>query len=322
MSGPTAPAEVKPAAAARQGRTLGVRSRRRISLSFKVLIAVLTAVYALIPVFFVITASLNPLQTISGASLIPTRVTFDHYARLFNSPFHPWPQWILNSVIVSSLTAIIVVALCALAAYSFSRFRFRGRRLGLMALVLVQLFPNMLAFVALFLLLQAIGNALPSFSVAIPGVGTFEPARLGLNSLGGLILIYAGGALGFNTWLMKAYFDTVPYDLDESALVDGASHTQAFRYVVLPLVRPVLAVIAILSFISTYSDFILARVMLSSTENFTLAVGMTLFIRGQFTQQWGTFAAAAVIGALPIVITFLLLQRQLIGGLARGGVKG
>lgn len=312
--------ELADSVARRRGRQVGVRMRRRISLGFKVFIAILVAIYALVPVAFVVTAALNPLNTVSAASLIPSRITFDHFARLFNDPFHPWGQWIMNSVIVSSLTAIIVVSLTALAAYSFSRFRFRGRRLGLISLVIIQLFPNMLAIVALFLLLQAIGNAVPE-SLSIAGFEIPLP-QLGLNSLGGLILIYIGGALGFNTWLMKAYFDTVPYDLDESAMVDGATPFQAFRFVILPLVRPILAVIAILTFIGTYSDFILARVMLSSTENYTLAVGMTLFIRGQFTQQWGVFAAAAVIGALPIVITFLVLQRQLIGGLAKGGVKG
>jgi arabinogalactan oligomer/maltooligosaccharide transport system permease protein len=303
-----------------RNRQVGVRTRRRISVTFKSIVAVLVAIYALVPVFFVVTAALNPLNTVSASSLIPTRITFDHFARLFNDQFHPWAQWILNSVIVSSITAIFVVALTALAAYSFSRFRFRGRRLGLISLVIIQLFPNMLAIVALFLLMQVIGNAVPD-SIVLAGLNIPLP-QLGLNSLGGLILIYCGGALGFNTWLMKAYFDTVPYDLDESALVDGATHFEAFRYIVLPLVRPILAVIAILTFIGTYSDFIIARVILSSTENYTLAVGMTLFIRGQFTQQWGVFAAGAVIGALPIVATFLVLQRQLTGGLARGGVKG
>ena len=302
-------------------RTIGIKTRRRLSLTFKTIVAILVAIYALVPVAFVITAALNPLNTVSAASLIPDRMTLDHFGSLFNDPVHPWPLWILNSVIVSSITAAIVVGLCALAAYSFSRFKFRGRRLGLLSLVIIQLFPNLLAVVALFLLLQAVGNAVPD-SISIPGLGDVALPRLGLNSLGGLILIYIGGALGFNTWLMKAYFDTVPYDLDESALVDGATHFQAFRHVILPLVRPVLAVIAILTFIGTYSDFLLARVMLSSTPNYTLAVGLTLFIRGEFTRQWGVFAAAAVLGALPIVAIFLVLQRQLIGGLARGGVKG
>lgn len=302
-------------------REISMGTRRRISLTIKTIIAVLAAIYALIPVVFIVSAALNPLNTVSGASLIPPTVTLDHFTSLFNDPFHPWALWIFNSFIVSAITCVIVVALCALAAYSFSRFRFRGRRLGLISLVIVQLFPNLLAIVALFLLLQAIGNALPS-SVDLPGLGVVALPRLGLNSLGGLILIYIGGALGFNTWLMKAYFDTVPFDLDESAMVDGATPFQAFRFVVLPLVRPILAVIAILTFISTYGDFLLARVLLTDSNNYTLAVGMSLFIDGEFNRQWGVFAAGAVVGALPIVITFLVLQRQLIGGLSQGGVKG
>jgi arabinogalactan oligomer / maltooligosaccharide transport system permease protein len=319
---PTGKSTRQPAAAPRQRRSMGMRNRRRVSMSLKLAIAIATAFYALAPIAFVISSSLNPIQNIGANTLIPTRITLANYEQIFEpSRFHPWPTWIMNSVIVASISAIVVVALCALAAYSFSRFRFRGRRLGLISLVIIQLFPNMLAIVALFLLLQGIGQALPG-TLTIPGIGDIGLPRLGLNSLGGLILIYIGGALGFNTWLMKAYFDTVPYDLDESALVDGATHFQAFRLVVLPLVRPILAVIGILTFVATYSDFLLARVMLTSTENFTLAVGMSLFIRGQFSQQWGVFSAGALIGALPIVIVFLVLQRQLIGGLARGGVKG
>lgn len=291
---------------ARRTRTMGMRNRRRVGLILKVAIMLVALVFALFPVVFVISAALNPANTLVGLSVIPDRVTFDNFTRLFNSPLQPWPRWILNSVIVASTTAILVTSLTALAAYAFSRLRFRFRRQGLIALVIVQLFPNMLAFVALFLLLQAIGTVVP---------------QIGLNSLGGLILIYSGGALGFNTWLMKGYFDTLPYDLDESAMVDGATHFQAFWHIVLPLTRPILAVIGILTFIAAYSDFLLARVMLGSTENYTLAVGMTLFLR-EYNLEWGTFAAAALVGALPIVAVFLVLQRQLIGGLAQGGVKG
>ena len=263
-------------------------------------------VFALFPIAYVISAALNPANTLVGLGLIPDRVTLDNFTRLFNTPNAPWPRWIMNSVIVAGTTAILVTSLTAFAAYAFSRLRFRFRRHALIALVIVQLFPNMLAFVALFLLLQAIGNVIP---------------QLGLDSLGGLILVYSGGALGFNTWLMKGYFDTLPFDLDESAMVDGATSFQAFWHIILPLVRPILAVIGILTFISAYSDFLLARVLLSATENYTLAVGMTLFLR-EYNLEWGTFAAAALVGALPIVVVFLVLQRQLIGGLAQGGVKG
>ncbi len=290
----------------RRTRTMGTRNRTRLALGIKLIVATAAAAFALVPVLFVVSAALNPSNSLIGLGIIPTRMTLDNFESLFTDPLNPFPRWILNSVVVSGLTAVIVVTLTSMAAYSFSRFRYRGRRVGLLALVIIQLFPNMLAIVALFLLLQAIGNVVP---------------LLGLDSLGGLILVYSGGALGFNTFLMKGYFDTLPRDLDESARVDGASNTQVFLLVLLPLVRPILAVVGILSFIATYSDFLLARILLSSTENYTLAVGLTLFLR-EYTTEWGVFGAAALVGAVPIVLTFLILQRQLIGGLATGGVKG
>lgn len=280
---------------------------RRVDIGLKVLVASAAVVYALFPVAWIVSAALGPSNSLVNQELIPRGATLDNFLRLVNDPQHPFLLWIWNSIKISGISAILIVSLTALAAYSFSRFRYRGRRTGLLFILLVQLFPNTLALVALFLLLRQLGEITP---------------WLGLNSHGGLILIYTGGALGFNTWLMKGYFDTVPRDLDESALVDGASPLQAFWYVLLPLVRPILAVIGVLTFIGTYSDFLLARVMLKSTENYTLAVGMTLFIRGQYTQEWGVFAAAALVGALPIVLIFLVLQRQLVGGLTGGSVKG
>ncbi len=288
-------------------RGWGVTRRRRLDVGLKLLIASAAVLYALFPVVFIVSAALSPTNSLVSAELIPRGATLDNFARLVNDPQHPFLLWIWNSIKVSGISAVLIVALTALAAYSFSRFRYRGRRTGLLFILLVQLFPNTLALVALFLLLQQLGDVIP---------------WLGLNTQGGLILIYTGGALGFNTWLMKGYFDTVSRDLDDAARVDGASGFQAFRYVLLPLVRPILAVIGLLTFIGTYSDFLLARVMLKSTENYTLAVGMTFFIRGQYTREWGVFAAAALVGALPIVLIFFALQRQLVGGLTRGGVKG
>lgn len=290
----------------------GFRSARqseRFNLFLKLLIAILAALFALYPVAWIFSAALSPSNSLVNSRLIPVGASAANFVRLWSDPRHPFLLWMWNSIKVSSLTSLITVSLCALAAYSFSRFRYRGRRSGLLAILLVQLFPNTLAIVALFLLLQQIGK--------VPGF-----AWLGLNTLGGIILIYSGGALGFNTWLMKGFFDSIPKELDESALIDGASWMQAFVHVILPLVRPILAVIGILTFIGTYSDFLVARVMLKSAENYTLAVGMSLFIRGQYTREWGVFAAAALVGALPIVLIFLLLQRQLIGGLATGAVKG
>jgi arabinogalactan oligomer / maltooligosaccharide transport system permease protein len=177
----------------------------------------------------------------------------------------------------------------------------------LQTILLIQVFPNFLNMVALYLILQQLGAYVPWLS---------------LNTHGGLILLYLGGVLGVNTWLMKGYFDTVPRDLDEAAMMDGASHWQTFWRVIMPLVRPILVVVGLLGFVGTYSEYVLARIMLTSVENYTLAVGLSLFIRDQYANRWGQFAAGALIGALPTVIIFLALQRYLVGGLTAGAVKG
>jgi len=283
------------------------RRQKRLLLSLRLMIGMVAIIFALFPVIWIVSASLDPANSLVNQALIPRNASLVNYQRLLNNPIHPFPQWMWNSVKVSSISSLLAVFLTGLSAYAFSRFRFQGRRSLLLTVLLVQVFPNMLAMVALFLLLQQIGNYIPS---------------MGLNTHGGLILVYLGGVLGFNTWLMKGFFDSIPRDLDESAMIDGASRWQAFWHVILPLVRPILAVVGILTFIGTYSDFVLARVMLQSTENFTLAVGLSLFIGGRFTQQWGEFAAGALMGAVPIVIVFLLLQDYLVSGLTRGAVKG
>jgi ABC-type maltose transport system permease subunit len=161
--------------------------------------------------------------------------------------------------------------------------------------------------VAAFLMISQIGDIIP---------------RLGLNTHLGLILVYLGGAMGINIWLMKGFFDSIPREIDESAMVEGASHWQIFTRLLLPLMRPILVVIGILSFIGTYGDFILARVLLKGTDQYTLMVGLQIFTSGQFSQNWGEFTAGALIGALPIMIIYLLLQDQIVGGLTQGAVKG
>lgn len=238
---------------------------------------------------------------------IPTNVTWKHYAELFTTSGHPFGLWIWNSLKISTITALLTVFLAALAAYAFSRFRFRGRRGGLLALLLVQMFPQMLAMVAIYLLILEIGHYVP---------------WLGLNTYAGLIMVYLGGAMGIYIWLMKGYFDTIPHELEEAAMIDGATRFQTFMRIILPLSRPILTVIFILTFVATYTEFLFASVLLSGTEKYTLAVGLRLFVRFLYITRWGTFSAAAVLGALPIVIIFLCLQRLIISGLTRGGVKG
>jgi len=262
--------------------------------------------YAVFPVVVIALASVNPSNSFRATG-IPKTVVWDHYVELFTSPHHPFGIWLWNSVKVAGISSLLIVFLSALAAYAFSRFRFWGRRTGLLALLLIQMFPQMLAMVALYLLLLNLGQYVP---------------WLGLNTHAGLILVYLGGALGFNTWLMKGYFDTIPHELEESALIDGATPFQAFVRIILPLARPILAVVYILSFIGIYSEFILASILLTGTKAYTFPVGLRLFIHGQYGTRWGVFAAASILGAIPIMVVFLSLQRYLVSGLTRGAVKG
>lgn len=214
-------------------------------------------------------------------------------------------RWIGNSVLVALLVSLISVTVAALAAYPFSRMRFPGRSQGLLFLLLIQMFPSIMFMVAIYALLQFIGNYV---------------AWLGLDSLGGLIFVYSGG-IAFNTWLIKGYFDTIPNSLEESAMIDGATRFQTFWKIVIPLARPILAVVAILTFMGIFNEFVMARILLQDINNWTYAVGLQQF-SGRFETSWGPFTAAALIGAIPMVTFFLILQDYIVGGLTKGAVKG
>ena len=289
-------------------KTTSLSGGRRANMIFKLVIVFIATVIALYPIAYVVGASLSPTNSLSD--VIPVNATLNNYNRLLNDSQYPILLWLFNSIKVAVISTIVTVALTTMAAYAFSRFRFKGRRQGLLVILLIQLFPNTLAIVSLYLLLTQIAKLVP---------------WLGINSHGGLILIYSGGALGFNTWLMKGFFDTIPKELDESGVIDGASPTQIFFLILLPLIRPILAVVSILAFIGTYADFLIAKIMLQDKDNYTLAVGLNIMLGeggGNRSSNWGLFAAAAIIGALPIVVVFLVLQKQLIGGLTTGAVKG
>jgi arabinogalactan oligomer/maltooligosaccharide transport system permease protein len=198
------------------------------------------------------------------------------------------------------------VFLGAMAAYAFSRMRFVGRRVGLLSLVLVQMFPQLLAVVAIFLMMSAIGDVFPAF---------------GLNTHTGLIMVYLGGALGVNTYLMYGFFNTVPIEIDEAAKIDGASHARIFFTIILRLVAPILAVVALLSVISSVSEYLIASVLLIDPENQTLAVGLVKLVSNPRYADWSAFSAGAIMAAIPVVALFLALQRYIVGGITAGAVK-
>ena len=280
------------------------KARFRITLVFKYLVAAIVLIYSLFPIIWTISASFSPTGSISGQSLIPSPPSLRHYERILSEDF--W-LWMWNSFKISSISAILAGVITLMAAYAFSRFRWRGRSQLLLVILLIQVFPAILAMVALFAILQQIGNYIPF---------------LGLNTHGGLILIYMGGTLGVNVWLMKGFFDSVPREIDESGKVDGASDWQIFWRLLFPLVRPIMVVSMILTFFGTYSDYLMPRIMITSANKFTLMLGLQTFIGSNYAQEWGAFAAGAVLGAIPMVAVYLLLQDYIVGGLTAGAVKG
>jgi len=286
--------------------------QRRFSVAIRLVIAVILIIFSVFPVLWIVSASLDPTNSLATQSLIPKKVGLLNYLTLFGqNPNYQFGEvayikWWFNSVKIATITTFLSLTITTMAAYAFSRLRFKGRQAILKGILLIQVFPNLLALVAIYLLIFETGKIIPG---------------LGINTHAGLILVYLGGSMGMNIWLMKGFLDTVPRAIDESGMVDGASHFQIFYKLLLPLLRPILVVIGILSFIGTYGDFILARILLNDVNKYTLMVGLQIFTAGQFDKKWGVFAAGALIGALPIMIVYLALQDQIAGGLTSGAVK-
>jgi arabinogalactan oligomer/maltooligosaccharide transport system permease protein len=287
-----------------RGRTVTRRRRWIADVGWKYPVAALLVFYAAFPLVYVLSAALAPSGTLTGSTELFRSVSAANFTSLGETRF--W-TWVANSLIIGVATATGSVLMGAAAAYAFSRFRFTGRRPSLTALLIIQMFPQFLAFIAIFLLLLALGNVAPG---------------LGLNSKLALICVYLGGALGTNTFLMYGFFNTIPREIDEAAKIDGATHGQTYWTIILRLVTPILAVVALLSFIAAFGEFILARTILTSERNWTLAVGMYAWVSDQLNANWGLFAAGAVIASVPILALFLFLQKYIVSGLTAGSVKG
>lgn len=280
------------------------------------LIAIAAVVVALFPVVYIVSSSFNADNTLQNAQVIPTRTTLHNYGALLHNNVIantgakqdvPYVHWFINSMVIAALSALFTTLLGALAAYAFSRFRFRGRRMGMMTLLLIQMFPQFVAIAAIYLIVLNMGAIFPV---------------VGLDKLLTVVVVYLGGSMGVQAWLMKGFFDTIPTELDESARVDGATAAQIFWGVVLPLAAPVLAVVALISFVFTLNDFVIASTILQSTKHFTLPVGMQGLISNQYDKTWGPFTAGAVMAALPVAALFMFLQKWIVNGLTAGAVKG
>ncbi|MCG3420276.1 sugar ABC transporter permease [Oceanobacillus jordanicus] len=276
------------------------KKKSRIEVAAIYIIIAIFAVIIFYPLVWTVGMSFNQGSSLYSSSIIPENFSLEHYKWLFSEE-SDYLMWYKNSMIVSAATALGSVIITSLIAYAFSRYQFVGKKNGLYVFLLLQMFPVMMAMVALYIFLNMIGL---------------------LDTLTGLILIYLGGQIPFNAWLVKGYFDTIPRELDQAARIDGAGHLRVFWSIMLPLAKPILAVVALFNFMMPLFDFLLPSIVLSSADNYTLAVGLYNFINDQFANNFTRFAAGSILVALPIAAIYLYLQRYLISGLTAGGSKG
>ena len=280
----------------------GMKSNRFFRLFASHVILILMAVIIIYPLLWTVGASFNPGNSLVSNSIIPKNPTLDHYKELFaGKESLQYGHWYLNSLKISIFTMIGSVISVSFTAYAFSRFRFKGRKNALTLFLLLQMIPQFSALIALFVLAQLLGM---------------------MNSHWLLILLYIGGTIPMNTYLMKGYMDSIPMDLDESAKIDGASNTRIFLQIIMPLSRPMLAVVAMNGFTGPLGDFVMSSTILRTPESYTLPIGLYNLVNEVMGASYTTFAAGAILISIPIAVAFLLLQKHFVSGLTAGGTKG
>ncbi|MBA5600691.1 sugar ABC transporter permease [Pectobacterium aroidearum] len=277
-----------------------VKRQNFIKLSLTYLLLTIVAIIIIYPLIWTVGASLNPGSSLLNTSIIPDNFSFIHYEELFNGQID-YAAWYWNSMKISFLTMILTLISVSFTAYSFSRFRFRGRQNGLMLFLLLQMIPQFSALIAIFVLAQMLGL---------------------VNSHIALVLVYVGGMIPMNTYLMKGYLDAIPKDLDESARMDGAGNFRIFIEIIMPLSKPIIAVIALFSFTGPLGDFILSSTILRTPDQYTLPIGLYNLVAQKMGASYTTYAAGAVLIAVPVAILYLSLQKYFVSGLTSGGTKG
>lgn len=281
--------------------------RRSTSMGVRYLIALLLVLFAVFPALWVISASLNPAKSLISGSLWPKNPGFTNYIELFNRPIYPFGRWMFNSLKLAIISSSITMIITCMTGYALARFRFKGTRYIMTGILVLNVFPPILAMVALYATFQ-------QFGLYIPGMG--------LDSHGALIMIYVSGAMGINALMVKAYIDAIPVELDESAWMEGASHWQTYWKIIFPMIIPIVITVGLLSFIAVYGDFVIAKVLLKSGDKLTVMAGLYLFRSDRFDVDFGAMTAGAVLAALPIILLYIPLQKYVISGLTSGSVKG
>ena len=283
-----------------QTRKKSIKQQRAIRLGLSYLVIGIVTVLIIYPLIWTVGASLNPGNSLMSSSMIPENVSLEHYKDLFNGTTD-YVAWYWNSIKISVATMVLTLIFVSFTAYSFSRFRFVGRKNGLMLFLLLQMIPQFSALIAIFVLAQMLGM---------------------VNSHLALILIYVGGMIPMNTYLMKGYLDNIPRDLDESARMDGAGHFRIFIEIIMPLSKPIIAVIALFAFTGPLGDFILSSTILRTPDQYTLPIGLYNLVAQKMGASYTTYAAGAVLIAVPVALLFFSLQRFFVSGLTAGGTKG
>ena len=269
----------------------------------------------LFPLLAVVSISLRPGNFATG-SLIPSTISFEHWQLALGIPYTqpdgsvvepPFPVllWLWNSIKIATISSLLIVAISTTAAYAFARLKFARKQAILNSMLLLQMFPVAVALVAIYAIFEGLGQQIP---------------WLGIETHAGLVVAYLGG-VAMHIWTIKGYFESIPVEIEENAKVDGATHWQAFRLVLLPMAVPILMVVFVLAFIGTIIEYPVASILLREEPNLTLAVGSKFYLYEQ-KYLWGDFAAAAVLSGLPITLVFLLAQKWIVSGLTAGGVKG
>ncbi|WP_276731401.1 arabinogalactan oligomer ABC transporter permease GanQ [Bacillus sp. (in: firmicutes)] len=279
-----------------------MKIRKYIRLLLSYLLLACMAVIIVYPLLWTAGASFNPGNSLISTSIIPKHPTFDHYKELFaGKESLQYVQWYINSMKISLFTMAGSLICVTFTAYAFSRFRFKGRKYALTLFLLLQMIPQFSALIALFVLAQILGM---------------------INSHWLLILLYIGGLIPMNTYLMKGYMDSIPMDLDESAKIDGASSTKIFFQIILPLSKPMAAVVAMNGFTGPLGDFVLSSTILRTPESYTLPVGLFNLVNDVMGASYTTFAAGALLISIPVAVIFIMLQKNFVSGLTAGGTKG
>jgi arabinogalactan oligomer/maltooligosaccharide transport system permease protein len=280
------------------------RTKKRYLRILTYIFLIVFTIVALFPIVQVLNISLRPGDRLLSTSLriIPEEATLKSYISLFmeRTPTRDFPRWLLNSTIVSAIVTLTGVVLASTAGYAFSRFEFLGKKFGLLSLLTTQMFPATMLLLPMYIMLVKLHL---------------------INSYLGIIIVYSATALPFCIWMMKGYYDTIPTSLEEAARIDGCNRFQTFYRVILPLATPALVITALNSFMTAWTEYVVAAQVLQETGLWTLALGLKSF-ESNMTTEWGLYGAASIIVTIPVQILFLSLSKYLVSGLTLGSVKG